>query len=171
MSISVVATPVLATRWVRWLAASGPHRNPIKDPDGRHTQRNQPDDVFFLAGTYGGDTLRRCAVPAGRPLFFPAFSVWRVGGEPTTLMPEAYGRAYVDRHEHPVVEADSGPEPFVVRGAWRNEITHTRTPTPVRVWGLWATVAPLPPGRHSVRFAGGTGKDFQTAATYELEVG
>jgi hypothetical protein len=170
MSISVETTPALAARWVQWAAAASPRRNPISDPDGRHAHRNQPGDVFFLAGTYGEDAVRSCTVPAGRPLFFPAFNIWHVGGAPIAPMPDAYGRAFVDHVSHPVVTADSGPAPFEVRGAWRNDVTGTRSSIPMRVWGIWATVPPLAPGPHQVHFEGGTGDGFRVTAHYELTV-
>jgi hypothetical protein len=55
----------LAARWVRWVAGVGPLRNPVADGTGEHAAIDQPDDVWFLAGTFGGEVERRCSIPAG----------------------------------------------------------------------------------------------------------
>ncbi|MDG6106700.1 hypothetical protein Daura_29040 [Dactylosporangium aurantiacum] len=156
----------LAARWVQWVAATGPLRNPVADDTGAHAHRRQPADVWFLAGCFGGAVERRCTVPAGRPLFFPAFNMWGPDVEP---IPEATGEAHVDDVRHPVEPIDA-TEPFEVRGAFLNPVTRTRGPVPVRVWGLWARVDPLTPGEHRVRFTGSDGHGFRVAAMYELTV-
>src|SRR3954467_5116502 len=68
----------LAARWVRWVAGIGPMHNPIGDTTGADAGLNQPDDVWFLAGTFGDDVERRCNVPTDRPLFLPVFNMWHV---------------------------------------------------------------------------------------------
>ncbi|WP_433369138.1 hypothetical protein ACQPZX_42910 [Actinoplanes sp. CA-142083] len=168
MSISIEPTLALAARWVQWAAAAGPLRNPIKDINGSYADRNQPSDVFFLAGTFGTEVRRSCAVRAGRPLFFPAFNMWGPADESIGPLPKAYGRAFVDNMTHPVVTV--GTEPFEVRGAWGNSVTGSRERVAMRVWGIWATVEPLARGKHTVAFEGGDGHGFRVAATYEIEV-
>jgi hypothetical protein len=168
MSISIEPTLGLAARWVQWAASAGPVRNPIKDTTGAHAARNQPSDVFFLAGTFGTEVQRRCVVPAGRPLFFPTFNMWGPGDEPIGPLSKAWGRAFVDDETHPVVSA--GTEPFEVRGAWGNSVTGGRGRFAMRVWGIWSTVEPLAPGAHTIAFEGGDGHGFRVAATYEIEV-
>ncbi|GAA0801093.1 hypothetical protein [Spirilliplanes yamanashiensis] len=162
--------PGLAARWVRWAAAAGPASNPIADATGADAHRNQPGDVFFLAGTYGETVTRRCTVPAGVPLFFPLVNRW---APPAAGNPEMYGAsgdATVDGRFLAAEEVFTA-EPFEVAGALRNGVTGTRKPVAMRVWGLWARAEPLAPGGHEVRLRGRAGRDFLVDVTYELTAG
>lgn len=73
----------LAARWVRWAASVGPMHNPISDTTGEDAELGQPDDVRFLAGAFGTSGTRAVQVPAGVPIFVPAFSVWHVRADVT----------------------------------------------------------------------------------------
>ena len=160
----------LAARWVRWVAGAGPLRNPISDESGRYADLHQPDDVWFLAGTFGGDAQRACTVPAGRPLFFPAFNMWHhdAAGPPPPLR-AAFGGLIVDGHEIPL-DVIATPVPFDVAGARANPVTRTNRPIKMTVWGYWKRLDPLPPGRHTVQFSGGDGHGFHVRSTYALTV-
>jgi hypothetical protein len=160
----------LAARWVQWAAATGPLRNPIADTTGRHAHRRQPDDVWFLAGCFGGTVERHCAVPANRPLFFPTFNMWCPHGTRIPPLPAAKGEAHVDDVPHPTATIDAS-ELFDVRGAFQNPVTRRRRAVPMRVWGIWALVDPPAPGNHTVRFTGTDGHGFHVSATYRLHVG
>lgn len=161
----------LAARWVRWVAAAGPTVNPVADTSGANAGINQPDDVFFLAGTFGGEVARKCAVPAGRPLFFPAFNMWEIEPEGAPqVLPRAFGSVRVDG-EPADVQAIGTPVPFEVSGSRFNPVTRTSRPVPMVVWGLWKRLEPLSDGGHTVTFAGGDGHGFRVGATYRLTVG
>jgi hypothetical protein len=153
------------------VASSGPIRNPVRDATGRHAHRGQPADVFFLAGTFGGEAERSCAVPAGRAMFFPAFTMWCPDPSWIPDLPDAFGHVFVDGEPQPVMTAGNGRETFEVRGALFNPVTMTRAPVAMRVWGIWALVPALPPGRRVVHFEGGDGHGFRVAATYALQIG
>ncbi|MBW4705395.1 MULTISPECIES: hypothetical protein [unclassified Micromonospora] len=161
----------LAARWVAWVAAHRQPVNPVKDDTGRHGGRHQPDDVWFLAGTFGGGVSRRCVVPAGRPLFFPAFSYWQPGrrDEPAEPMPDASGHAELDGAAVPVRPAGSAAS-FPVRGFFNNVVTTWPWPVQVSCWGLWGLVPPPTPGTHRLTFAGHDGARFWVEAEYELDV-
>ena len=158
----------LAARWVRWVAGVGPVRSPIGDTTGGDAGVDQPDDVFFLAGTFGGTVHRRCAVPAGRPLFLPAVNMWQVGDEPAPVLEEGFGHVLVDAR--PVALEAVATIPFEVAGALLNPVTRSRRAVPVTVWGLWAHVAALDAGTHEVRVEGGDGHGFEVGAVYTLDV-
>ncbi|RBY95300.1 hypothetical protein DQ237_14605 [Blastococcus sp. TF02-8] len=161
----------LAARWVRWVAAAGPLANPVEDEDGRHAAANQPDDVWFLAGTSGKRMQRSCVVPVGRPLFLPAFTMWECPAEgPPPVVERAYGAVHVDGVAQELREIGT-PVPFVVAGARLNGVNGRKRPLPVSVWGLWTHVAPLPPGEHEVHLSGGDGYGFEVEALYRLAVG
>jgi hypothetical protein len=160
----------LAARWVRWVAGFGLRRNPVRDRTGAAAGANQPDDVWFLAGTFGGEVERRCVVPSGRPLFLPSFNMWHRNAEgPPPHLPRAFGTLVVD--EAPFeLDVIATPVPFEVAGARMNPVTLTRKPVPTTVWGLWRRLEPLAAGRHTLRFTGGDGYGFTVSAVYHLEV-
>ncbi|WP_406378561.1 hypothetical protein [Streptomyces sp. NBC_01618] len=67
----------LAARWWQWALSAPDACSPVLDETGELAGWQQPDDVWFLAGTYGGRVVRRCSIPAGRPVFFPVFNTQR----------------------------------------------------------------------------------------------
>ena len=114
---------------------------------------------------------RRCAIPAGVPIFLPAFNMWARGAvaDPPAVA-TAYGELVVD--DAPVaLDTIATPIPFEVVGASSNPVTGTRRPVAVTVWGLWKRLEPLPVGQHVIRFTGGDGHGFWTTARYHLDVG
>jgi hypothetical protein len=160
----------LAARWVRWVAGVGPVRNPVGDTTGAAAGVNQPHDVWFLAGTFGGSVERRCAVPAGTALFLPAFNMWHHNADdPPPHLPRAFGELSVDGSTT-ALDTIATPVPFEVVGVLLNPVTRTRRPMAMTVWGLWKRLDPLPAGQHVLRFAGGDGYGFTVRAVYHLNV-
>jgi hypothetical protein len=161
----------LAARWVQWVAGVGMTHSPVDDPSGADAGVNQPGDVWFLAGTFGGKAERRCPVPAGLPLFVPAFNMWHTNAEgPPPRLPKAYGHLIVDGAKADL-DVIATPVPFLVAGAPDNPVTGTDRQVPTTVWGLWKRLEPFPPGRHEVGFSGGDGYGFTVTVTYQLDVG
>ena len=66
----------LAARWVQWGAATNYDCNPIADETGSCADAEQPEDVWFLAGCFGGTVNRTCTIPANKKIFFPVFNIW-----------------------------------------------------------------------------------------------
>lgn len=160
----------LAARWVRWVAAIGPMHNPISDTTGEDAAIGQPDDVWFLAGTFGGSATRSVSVPAGVRLFLPAVNVWYFPATgPAAPLPDAFGSVELDGAPVSTVVI-STPLPFVVEGARFNPVTQTRKPIPVTVTGQWASIAPPAVGEHVLRVTGGDGHGFQLDLTVQLTV-
>ena len=166
----------LAARWVQWVAASGPLKNPIADETGEHAAENQPDDVWFLAGTYGKRHERRCFVPAGRDLFLPVVNMWFY---PADGPPPALDLAFLREHASGSLSIDGvaqetqeivTPVPFTVAGARLNGVTNSKKPTPTTVWGLWKHVPALPAGEHTLWAVGTLGNGFTVDVTYRLLV-
>ncbi|WP_051515504.1 hypothetical protein [Candidatus Blastococcus massiliensis] len=161
----------LAARWVQWVAAAGPLANPVEDEDGRHAAANQPDDVWFLAGSTGEPWERNCVVPAGRPLFVPAFNWWESpSAGPAPVVERAFGSVTLDGVPQQLQEIGT-PVPFVVSGVRLNGINGSKRPAPTTVWGLWALIPPPAPGTHEVRIHGGDGHGFELQVGYRLAVG
>lgn len=59
-------------RWWRWLLSIPKDINPINDNTGEFNRQWQNDPkVWFLAGTFGGSTIRKCTIPYGKAILFP----------------------------------------------------------------------------------------------------
>jgi hypothetical protein len=158
----------LAARWVQWVASASALHNPVADETGEDAAGNQPDDVWFLAGSYGETLERRCTVPTGRGLFVPVFTMWTVPGDgPPEPVSDADGHLNLDGEP---IEPDvvSTPVAFVVAGARMNGVTRTKRPTPTTVWGLWKLLPPLAPGEHELRVLGSDGHGFVVDVRYHL---
>lgn len=67
------ASSTLPARWWLWVESTG-IRNPVADSSGRDCAVEQPADVWFLAGTYGGAATRTCTIPAGQPIYVPVMN-------------------------------------------------------------------------------------------------
>lgn len=67
----------LAGAWWNWALNQPPDKNPILDQTGEFAAMGQDENwgqgrrIFFLAGNFGGETVRECTVPKGKALFFP----------------------------------------------------------------------------------------------------
>jgi hypothetical protein len=48
--------------------------DPNFDLPGSNCDAGQEGPVWFLAGTFGGNATRKCAIPSGKTLFFPIFN-------------------------------------------------------------------------------------------------
>ncbi|MER7758707.1 hypothetical protein [Streptomyces sp. NPDC097619] len=148
----------LSQRWWRWADSAPEDRSPVRDRTGEHAGWNQPGDVWFLAGTYGGRVVRRCAVPAGRRLFFPVLNMQHDTKYAKT--PQRLGVAEA------VAAVNGVPLPLreftaQYRGPW-----FTRRFS----WGLWAGLAPLTPGQYVLEIKATATNGFHVDTTYHLEV-
>lgn len=64
--------------WLQWAMAQPDATGPITDQTGAACAVGQQGPVWFLAGNYGGSTVRECNIPAGKQLFFPLLNRWCV---------------------------------------------------------------------------------------------
>ncbi|MCB2175675.1 MAG: hypothetical protein KQH57_07700 [Actinomycetales bacterium] len=160
----------LAARWTRWGAGIGPMHSPFTDPTGEDAALDQPADVWFLAGTFGGSADRAVTVPAGRPIFLPAVNMWDFPAYgPLEDLPRSYGSAELD--DEPVEPIwISTPVPFLVAGARLNLVTKSRKPVPTVVAGWWVHMPPPLPGPHLLHVTGGDGHGFTLDLTFRLTV-
>ena len=169
---AAAATPdpdELAVTWWKWATQRPKGQDPVSDKTGVRCAQDQPDDVFFLAGTTGGAARRDCEVPAGRPLFFPVLNVWcpRSVGRASCgdVVRDADIRVTVDgeRVDTRVIAscpcaAEPNPRsPLAVRGSQFVDAGH------------YALVDGLDPGKHRVKFSG-LADDFGVGAVYDLTV-
>ncbi|WP_424216629.1 hypothetical protein ACN20G_31380 (plasmid) [Streptomyces sp. BI20] len=148
---------LLAGRWWRWAMSAPGARSPVSDETGEHADWNQPADVWFLAGTYGGRVVRRCAVPAGRPLFFPLLTVQHTRAHSRVPLRLGVARAEASVNGIPLRSREFAG---TFRYAWRRRFT----------WGVWGGIAPLAPGEYVVEIRGESDTGFLVDTTYHLEV-
>ncbi|MFJ3226348.1 signal protein [Streptomyces sp. NPDC086783] len=157
----------LQGRWWTWAASEPEATNPVTDPDGSQCARNQPKDVWFLAGTFGTRVDRACTVPDGVPLAFPLVNLFGTREDCASFMASAEGRATLDgRRIEP--ETHKGRTVTVV-GTADNPLTGTSGRYEAVGCGLWVQLPPLEPGAHSLTIRGSSG-DFSVGADYALTV-
>jgi hypothetical protein len=159
----------LLGRWLQWVASAAPGQCPVQDDDGRHGGLRQPDDVWFLAGTFGHASRRTVRVPAGRPVHVPALVMWTVGRhreEP--FPPTAYGSLTLDGDPVPLRPVHL-ERTVVVTGTEGNPITGDGHPTKVAAVAHTATFTPEP-GRREVVVDAGDGQGFALRVGYVLDV-
>lgn len=154
-------------RWWQWAAAEPEPTNPVADRTGEHCQRNQPGDVWFLAGTFGGLAQRRCTVPSGVPLIVPAIN--RVADEDgcRDYMAAATGTIRWDGTEVPLQRI--GPEPIAFTAGPGNPVTGHPGKTTGLACGLWARIDAPGEGEHKVRIQGRSGS-FALDVEYTLTI-
>jgi hypothetical protein len=155
-------------RWWEWAAAEPVDTNPVADRTGEHCARNQPNDVWFLAGTFGGQVQRRCTVPLGVRLVAPAIN--RVSGDEDdcrSYMADVTGAVQFDGVEVPLERIEHEAVTFVARQG--NPVIDTSGTTRGYACGLWARIDPPGAGEHKVRIHGKSGT-FEVEAEYTLMV-
>ncbi|WP_406270397.1 signal protein [Streptomyces sp. NBC_00191] len=141
--------------------------NPVADDDGSACDRNQPQDVWFLAGTFGGHVKRACSVPAGRPVAFPVVNLFSDRADCAAFMSSAYGTVFLDgeKLEPETYEGES----ITVHSVRGNAVTGTGGSITAVGCGLWVRLQSLAPGAHTLRIRGQSG-DFSTGVDYTLTV-
>jgi hypothetical protein len=142
----------------------------VSDRTGARCTQDQPEHVFFLAGTSGQRAKRRCDVPAGRPLFFPVINV---------LCPVAVG---VDgcgdtlRRAKVAAKVDGRPVDtrWIVSRRFQPgshpDSQFARAGDPAVAAGHYVLVDPLRAGQHEVEFVGIAPDGFAVAVRYRLRV-
>ncbi|MFB8049649.1 signal protein [Streptomyces rubiginosohelvolus] len=157
----------LQGRWWTWAASEPEATNPVADTDGSLCGRHQPRDVWFLAGTFGGQVKRDCRVPHGRPIVVPVINSFGDRQSCAAFMRDAQGTVVLDG-EPVEPEAHEG-EDIVVEGAPGNAVTEEEGIFSATGCGLWVQVPPLEPGEHSLVIRGRSG-DLSIGVDYALTV-
>ncbi|MEV0564881.1 hypothetical protein [Dactylosporangium sp. NPDC050588] len=158
----------IQARWWEWAATEPVDTNPVADRAGTHCARNQPGDVWFLAGTFGGQVQRRCAVPLGVRLVAPAINL--VSGDEDdcrSFMAGVTGSIQFDGAEVPLERIEREAITFMAGPG--NPVTDTSGKTRGDACGLWARIDPPAAGEHKVRVHGKSGT-FEVNAHYTLVV-
>ncbi|GIG70816.1 signal protein [Phytomonospora endophytica] len=155
--------PVLQNEWWDWVVSSPVDRNPVTDTTGAFCGEGQPDDIWFLAGTFGdaaGPVDRACEMPAGVPILVPAVNLLALpdlSGAPESqacleVMGQMSGVITLDGAEV-LLEKVEGAQ-VTVKGVMGNPISHDLSMVSGAGCGLWARIAPLAPGAHTLTIRG-----------------
>ena len=163
-----VESAELQGRWWTWASAEPAPTNPVADEDGSACGRNQPEDVWFLAGTFGTQVERACTVPEGVPLAFPLVNMFGTPEDCAEFMGTAEGSAVLDGEE---VEADAHQaEAIEIRGGAGNPVTGTEGSFTAHGCGLWVQLPAPEAGEHTLKIRGRSG-GFSAGVDYTLTVG
>ncbi|WP_431992329.1 signal protein [Streptomyces albogriseolus] len=157
----------LQGRWWTWASTEPAPTNPVADQDGSACERNQPEDVWFLAGTFGTRAERACTVPGGVPLAFPLVNMIGTPADCAAFMSTAEGSAVLDGEE---VDADARQaETIEVRSGVGNPLTGTDGSFTAHGCGLWVQLPALEAGEHTLKIRGRSG-GFSVGVDYTLTV-
>jgi hypothetical protein len=157
----------LQAKWWTWAASTPENRNPVVDDTGQWCAENQPQDVWFFAGTFGGTVDRRCKVPAGRPLAGPALNLASTDADCTAFMANAKGSVTLDGRLMELRRI--APVAITYQAARDNVVGQREGRVPAQGCGLWAWIPPLKPGEHELLVKGQSGT-FSSTARYLLIV-
>ena len=114
-----------ASEWWDWVLQFPADVNPLLDDTGASCDLGDQGSVWFLAGNFGGTTVRECTAPAGKAFFFPVFNVISFAPEFGNTVEEIRADANGD------IELD--PEPIiscVIDGVPVDDVFAFRAQTP-----------------------------------------
>lgn len=156
---------VLQERWWTWAGSSPEDRNPVTDTTGSFCGENQPEDLWFFAGTFSGTANRTCQVPAGRQLVGPALNRYGPEADCGSFLTDASGSVTLDGQPVPLERV--APVPITFTATKNNALGVATGVAQTYACGLWAWVPPLPAGDHELRVEGASG-NFSTSVRYRL---
>ena len=180
-----------AAAWQQWAFSIPADQSPFLDETGASAGVGQSGPVWFLAGNFGGTTVRNITVPEGKSISFPVVNSFFIRTEPTeptdivgirailqgflagaSFSCEIHGRSVVDLADYytesplfnETLFADNlfGLDPGVYG--------------PAMTAGYYLMVKPLRPGAHTIHFNAllpnrpGEGDDFSLDVTYNITV-
>jgi hypothetical protein len=167
--------------WWQWAGSFDRAESPVSDKTGELCGLKQVGPVWFLAGTYGtGRTVRECAVPRDKYLFFPLVNSVVVRGIDSDagcmgLMSKA--ARITEGATALVLEVDGAREPsdlvahrLAPVGCFDlSALTDRPVNLPAAANGYYVMLRPLAPGRHTLNFGGALPGVLQ-AVTYTLQI-
>jgi hypothetical protein len=182
---------VLSGHWWQWALSIPAAINPVADATGEFAAVGQSGPVWYLAGNFGGTTVRTVTVPANKALFFPILNYFaggflhapKWGGSPPgpieyarELCKEAIDQATdmsckVDGMTIPITaENRVQSAPCAVHLPADNLLQEAPGTIPAMVAdGYYVLLEPLPAGEHTIHFAGTLG-EFSLEVTYHITV-
>ena len=178
-----------SARWWQWLLSIPAAVNPNLDQTGgANGAQGQVDDVWFLAGSFGGSATRAITIPAGKPIFFPIINsiVFKPFGFETLLDLRQQAAAFIDtvtvlqasidgkaiqnlsnfRVRSPSFTVIAPPQGLIPPG----QLSVPGNTDPIVSDGYWLLLSPLSPGSHTIHFHAETSGGFMLDVTYNLTV-
>lgn len=186
-------------RWWQWALSIPAEVNPVLDTTGANCAEGQVDDVWFLAGTFGGTVERTCDIPEGKPIFFPVVNV--INGKPlgneTLLDLRRVAADFIDSVDDAgaSINSNDGMDPYVLLFDDLQSNFRVRSPSftvkapprgvippgllkvpgnvdPLVSDGIWLLLSPLDPelNPHTISFIARIGVDFVTGVEYTINV-
>lgn len=159
----------LAVAWWEWASIEPEATNPVTDTTGDDCARNQPDDVWFLAGNFGGEATRTCTLPAGRPVFLPVLNMFCSATLPC-------GDAFADATVSATLDGVAlAPESLTIaapglRLGAGGVLSDKAGTLDAIVTGWWLLLPGLTAGTHTLEFAGDDPSGFSLSISYTLTV-
>jgi hypothetical protein len=177
----------LSARWWQWLLSIPAATNPNTGGD---CAQGQYDDVWFLAGAFGGRATRTCIIPAGKPIFFPVINTiaYKPTSDETLLDLRKLAAAFIDSIISMQVTIDGTTmnkgelASFRVRSPSFTVIAPKKglvppgklqspgNTDPLVSDGYWLLLSPLSTGMHQINFQAATSGGFTLDVTYTLSV-
>ena len=176
-----------SARWWQWAYSIPAAENPVSDTTGEYADEGQDGPVWFLAGNFGGTTVRDVFVPEGKSLYFPILNQnWvTFPTDPILTIPElrAIIRPYMDNATLScVIDHKAVKNLSLYR---EDSAVFTTTVPDGNLLGLpagdyapcvdngyYLMLDPLDPGQHTIHFTGkNSDASFQLDVTYHLTVG
>ncbi|HXJ58688.1 MAG TPA: hypothetical protein VNU68_18685 [Verrucomicrobiae bacterium] len=177
-----------AAAWWTWGLTTPFSTSQITDPDGRYAAVSQSGPVWFLAGNFGGTTVRNVTVPAGRALFFPivnTFSGFLPFEEVDLPAARQFCKDSIDSAADLACEIDGRSVVNLTSYREQTPVFRVTLPAdnlfdpafggmaidPMVDEGIYLLLAPLTPGQHTIHWHGYLGSfDFELDVTYHLTV-
>jgi hypothetical protein len=176
-----------AADWWQWALPQPAGTNPLTDPTGDQCANEQTGKVWFLAGTtLGGSVTRSCTVPTGKALLFPVLNTFNCvdpgGVDPGEEALRAAVRPLQTDAQDLIATVDGAAVPNVSDYFEESVIFSVTLPEdnifgappgeygPCVDAGFYVVVPPLPPGEHTIHFAGAVDDVFSLDVTYNITV-
>lgn len=156
-----------------WTTKEPEGRDPVTDETGADCRRNQPKDVFFLAGSGGTTVRRKCTVPAHRRIFAPVHSyncpfegekIDDVIAKCRKHMPGVRRRVTLDGKKFGDIYVES--EPYDLKPAPGSQFEPTKGRSVVVGWFL--SIEGLDPGRHTLAWTASDANGYRSDIRYDL---
>jgi hypothetical protein len=174
-------------RWWQWAKLAPVRINPVIDKTGMYAHVNQQGPVWFLAGTFGENTLphRSCILPYGKAILFPVINYEMNPLEKPELangsdlihhviddIDDIVVRyAIVDGTTVPVYRIKSDPLIFSLIISDENNNGIEGGTTYAVADGYWVFLKPLSKGNHHIYFHGScSGGQRNSAADYVISI-
>jgi hypothetical protein len=176
-----------ATRWWEWFLSIPKMRSPAIDITGERSSVEQSDpDVWFLASTINGSTVRTVKIPPGKALLFPIINVTISNSENSALKTDTDLISFVNQDIDDIVKkrAKIDGQDLTISEDYRvksppfnfsyppdNIFGAKQGPTRVVGDGYWIFMRPLKPGNHTIETYGScmSGK-IQIGASIQLTI-